>query len=142
MRFMVLVKADKHTEAGELPDEKLLTEMGNFNEQLVSAGIMKAGEGLHPSSNGARLHFSSGKVTVTDGPFTEAKELIAGYWIWEVKSKQEAIDWARRFPAGPHGEANLEVRQVFTAEDFGEEYTPELRAQGESQAARMVEGKK
>jgi hypothetical protein len=127
MRFMVLVKADKNSEAGVLPDAKILAAMGKYNEELVKAGVMLAGEGLHASSKGARVRFSDGKTTVIDGPFTEAKELIAGFWIWQVKSKQEAIDWLKRAPFG--GGTEIEIRQVFEAEDFGAEFTPELREQ-------------
>src|SRR5437016_3666686 len=120
MRFMILVKADKNSEAGVLPSEKLLTEMGKFNEELVTAGVMLAGEGLQPSSKGARVKFSGDKRTVTDGPFTEAKELIAGFWLWQVKSKEEAIEWVKRCPNPMPGmESEIEIRQVFEAEDFG-----------------------
>src|SRR5881296_56543 len=128
MRFMVIVKADKNSEAGMLPDKKILTEMGKFNEELAKAGVMLAGEGLHPSSKGARVRFSKGKRTVIDGPFTEAKELIAGFWLWQVNSKEEAIEWLKR---APFDETELEIRQVFEAEDFGAEFTPELRDQEE-----------
>jgi hypothetical protein len=131
MRFMIMVKADKNTEAGVLPDEKLLTEMGKFNEELVKAGIMLAGDGLHPSSKGARVKFSGTKRTVIDGPFAESKELIAGYWIWQVKSKEEAIEWVKRCPNPTGAESEIEIRQVFEAEDFGAEFTPELREQEE-----------
>ncbi len=131
MRFMIMIKADKTTEAGGLPDEKVLTEMGKFNEELVKAGVMLAGEGLHPSSKGARIKFAGDKVTVSDGPFSEAKELIAGFWLWQVKSKDEAIEWVRRCPHSPQGEMEIEVRQIFEAEDFGAEFTPELREQEE-----------
>jgi len=131
MRFMILVKADKNTEAGVMPSEKLLTEMGNFNEQLVKAGVMLAGEGLHPSSKGARVKFSGEKRTVIDGPFAETKELIAGFWMWQVKSKEEAIEWVKRCPNPTGAEAEIEIRQVFEAEDFGAEFTPELREQEE-----------
>lgn len=128
MRFMVIVKANKDSEAGVLPTEKQLTEMGNFNEQLVKAGIMLAGEGLHPSSKGARIKFSgSGKPTVIDGPFAETKELVAGFWMIQVKSKEEAIEWMRRCPMDDGAE--IEIRQIFEAEDFGESYTPEVAAQ-------------
>jgi hypothetical protein len=127
MRFMILVKADKNTEAGVLPDEKLLTEMGKYNEELVKAGVLLAAEGLQPSSKGARVQFSGEKRTVTDGPFTEAKELIAGFWLWQVKSKEEAIEWVKRCPNPTGTEAEIEIRQVFEAEDFGAELTPELR---------------
>jgi hypothetical protein len=129
MRFMILVKADKNTEAGVMPDEKLLTEMGKYNEELVKAGVMLAGEGLHPSSKGARVRFSGKQRTVVDGPFTEAKELIAGFWLIQVKSKEEAIEWVKRCPNPMEGESEIEIRQVFEAEDFGDEFTPELREQ-------------
>jgi len=128
MRFMVLVKADRQSEAGVLPDRKLLTEMGKFNEELVKAGVMLAGEGLQPSSKGARVRFAGGKRTVIDGPFTETKELVAGFWLWQVKSKEEAIEWLKR---APFEDAEVEIRQVFEAEDFGAEFTPELREQEE-----------
>lgn len=130
MKVMVMVKATKNSEAGALPSEKLLTEMGKFNEELVKAGIMLAGEGLHPSSKGKRVRFTSGNRTVIDGPFAETKELVAGFWIWQVKSMEEAVEWARRCPDPmPGEEAELEIRPVFEAEDFGKEFTPELRAQ-------------
>ena len=130
MRFMVIVKADANSEAGVLPDERLLTEMGKFNEELVNAGIMLAGEGLHPSSRGARVKFSGSKRIVTDGPFAETKELIAGFWIWQVKSLEEAIEWVKRVPNPmPGTESEIEIRQVFEADDFGEAMTPELREQ-------------
>jgi hypothetical protein len=125
MRFMVLVKASKESEAGILPDEKLLTQMGKYNEELVKAGVMLAGEGLHASSKGARVKFTGDKRTVTDGPFSETKELIAGFWLWQVKSKEEAIEWLKRAPFG--GGTELEIRQVFEADDFGDAFTPELR---------------
>jgi len=128
---MVIVKANKDTEAGVMPSEQLLTEMGNYNEQLVKAGIMLAGEGLHPTSKGARIKFSGSQRTVIDGPFAETKELIAGYWLWQVKSMQEAIDWAKRCPNPTGEESVLEIRPIFEAEDFGEEFTPELREQEE-----------
>jgi hypothetical protein len=133
MRFMILVKADKNSEAGVLPDEKLLTEMGKFNEELVKASVMLAGEGLQPSSKGSRVKFSGSKRTVIDGPFAETKELIAGYWVWQVKSKDEAIEWVKRCPnpAVDGKEGEIEIRQIFEAEDFGAEFTPELRAQEE-----------
>ena len=139
MRFMIIVKADKNSEAGALPDEKILTEMGKFNEELVKAGVMLAAEGLHPSSKGARVKFSEGKQTVTDGPFTEAKELIAGFWLWRVKSKEEAIEWLKRAPFG--GGAEVEVRKVFETDDFGAEFTPELREQEERLRAQMEQQK-
>jgi hypothetical protein len=129
MRVMVLVKATKDSEAGVMPSEQMLTEMGAFNEELVNAGIMKAGEGLHPSSKGKRVRFGQGTPTVIDGPFTETKELLAGFWIWEVKDMQEAIAWARRIPNPGNAHAEVEVRPVFEASDFGEEFTPELREQ-------------
>ena len=139
MRFMILIKADKNTEAGALPDEKLLTEMGKFNEELVKAGVMLAGEGLHPSSKGARVRFSGDKRTVVDGPFAETKELIAGYWLWQVKSKEEAIEWVKRCPNPTGAESEIEIRQVFEAEDFGAEFTPELRKQEERLRAQMAD---
>jgi hypothetical protein len=135
---MVLIKADKDSEAGIMPSEQLLTEMGNYNDELVKAGVMVAGEGLHPSSKGARIKFSGEKRTVIDGPFTEAKELIAGFWIWEVNSKEEAIEWAKRCPNPMGGESEIEIRQVFEADDFGAEFTPELREQEERQRAEMA----
>ncbi len=139
MRFMVMVPADKNSEAGILPDKKLFEEMGKFNEEMVKAGVMLAGEGLQPTSKGARIRFSGGKTTVTDGPFTEAKELIAGFWLIQVKSKEEAIAWMKRAPFGEG--VVLEIRQVFEAEDFGAEFTPELRAQEERLRAKVAEKK-
>ena len=131
MRFMILIKATKDTEAGVMPSEQLLTEMGKFNEELVKAGVMLAGEGLHRSSKGARVRFAGGQRTIIDGPFAETKELIAGFWLWQVKSKEEAIEWVKRCP-NPHNEdCEIEIRQVFEAEDFGAELTPELREQEE-----------
>ena len=128
MRFMVIVKANKDSEAGIMPDEELLSEMGKYNEELVKAGIMLAGEGLHPSSKGARVRFSGRERTVIDGPFSETKELIAGYWLWNVKSKEEAIEWVKRCPNPMTGESEIEIRQVFEAADFGgDELTPELK---------------
>jgi hypothetical protein len=138
---MILIKADKNTEAGVLPDEKLLTEMGKFNEELVKAGVMLAGEGLHPSSKGARVRFSGDKRTVIDGPFAETKELVAGFWLWQVKSKQEAVEWVKRCPNPTGAESEIEIRQVFEAEDFGAEFTPELRQQEERLRAQIA-GKK
>ena len=135
MRFMVIVKADKDSEAGVLPDEKLLTAMGKFNEELVKAGVMLAGEGLQASSKGARVRFSGGKRTVIDGPFTETKELVAGFWLWQVKSKEEAIEWLKR---APFEETEVEIRQVFEMEDFGAELTPELREQEERVRAQAT----
>jgi hypothetical protein len=131
---MILMPADSHSEAGELPSEKILSDMMQFNEQLVKAGIMLAGEGLKPSSAGARIKFQGGKKTVIDGPFTESKELIAGFWIWQVKSKEEAIEWAKRCPVDG---VTLEIRQIFEAEDFGAELTPELRAKEERLRAQV-----
>ncbi len=131
MRFMILIKANKNTEDGVMPDEQLLTDMGNYNEELVKAGVMLAGEGLHPSSKGARVKFSGDKRTVTDGPFTETKELIAGFWMWQVKSLEEAIEWVKRCPNPTGVESEIEIRQVFEADDFGAEFTPELREQEE-----------
>jgi hypothetical protein len=132
MRFLVIVKATKDSEAGVMPDEKLLAAMGNFNEELVQAGIMQAGEGLHPSSKGARVVFNGAKRTVIDGPFAETKELVAGFWIWKVKSKEEAIAWVKKCPNPfTEGESVIEIRQIFEAEDFGAEFTPELREQEE-----------
>ena len=143
MRFMILVKADKNSEAGVLPDEKLLTEMGKYNEELANAGVLLAGEGLQPSSKGARVKFSGDKRTVIDGPFAETKELIAGFWLWQVKSKQEAIEWVKRCPNPfPGKESEIEIRQVFEAEDFGAEFTPELRAQEERLRAQSEQLKK
>ena len=129
MRFMILVKADKDSEAGVLPDEQLLTEMGKFNEELVKAGVMLAGEGLHPSSKGARVKFSGEKRTVIDGPFAETKELIAGYWMWKVSSMEEAVEWVKKCPNPHNSDSEIEIRQVFETEDFGEAMTPELREQ-------------
>ena len=142
MRVMVIVKATKNSEAGVLPDEKLLTAMGKYNEELVEAGVMLAGEGLHPSSRGKRVRFAGGKKTVTDGPFAETKELIAGFWLWQVKSMDEAIEWLRRCPDPMPGEESIiEVRPVFEAEDFGAEFTPELRQQ-EEELRRTIEARK
>ena len=135
MRFMVLVPAGNGSEEGVLPDEKLLTEMGKFNDEMVKAGVMLAGEGLHPTSKGARLEFTGGTTRVIDGPFTESKELIAGFWLIEVKSKEEAIEWMKRAPFGEG--VVLEIRQVFEADDFGPEFTPELRQQEERQRAQL-----
>ena len=137
MRFMIIVKATQDSEAGVMPKEKLLTEMGKFNEELVNAGVMLAGDGLHPSSKGARVKFSGTKRTVTDGPFAETKELIAGFWIWQCKSKEEAIEWVKRCPNPHEGESEIEIRQVFEAEDFGAEFTPELREQEERIRAQV-----
>lgn len=128
MRFMVIVKASKSSEAGSLPDEKILTAMGKFNEDLVKAGVMLAGEGLHPSSKGARVKFVGGKKIVSDGPFAETKELVGGFWIWQVKSKEEALEWVKRCPnPSPGEEGEIEIRQIFDAADLGEGFTPELQ---------------
>ena len=135
MRVMVIVKASKESEAGEMPTEQLLRDMGNYNEELVKAGVMKAGEGLHPSSKGKRVRFSGSSRTVIDGPFAETKELIAGFWLWEVKSMDEAIEWLKKAPFD--GGTEVEIRPIFEAEDFGEEFTPELRAQEERLRAQI-----
>ena len=137
MRVMVLVKADKNSEAGILPTTELLSDMGKFNEELAKAGVMLAGEGLHPSSKGARVRFSGSKRTVIDGPFAEKKELIAGFWLIQVTSKEEAIEWVKRCPNPTGAESEIEIRQVFEAEDFGEAYTPEIREQEERIAQGM-----
>ncbi|QDT90412.1 YciI family protein [Gimesia algae] len=129
MKVMVMIKATPSSEAGEMPSEQLLTDMGNFNEELVKAGIMLAGEGLHPSSRGARVRFSGTNRTVMDGPFAETKELIAGFWIWQVDSMEEAIEWVKRCPNPMSEESDIEIRPLFEPEDFGEEFTPELQAQ-------------
>ena len=140
MRFMVIVKATEESEAGVLPDEKMLTEMGRYNEELAKAGVMLAGEGLHPSSKGVRVRFSGDKRTVIDGPFAETKELIAGYWLIQVRSKEEAIEWVKRCPNPfPGTESEIEIRQVFEAEDFGDEFTPELREAEERLRAQVAE---
>jgi hypothetical protein len=136
---MILVKADKNSEAGVLPDTKLLTAMGKFNEELVKAGVMLAGEGLQPTSKGARVKFSTGKPSVVDGPFAETKELVAGFWLWQVKSKEEAVEWVKRAPFGPGAE--IEIRQVFEAEDFGPALTPEVREQEERLRAQIAKKK-
>jgi hypothetical protein len=138
MRFMVMVKADKNTEAGALPDEKLLTEMGKYNEELAKAGVLLAGEGLQPSSKGARVKFSGEKRTVIDGPFPETKDLVAGFWIFQVKSKAEAIEWVKRCPNPTGTESEIEIRQVFEAEDFGPALTPELREAEERLRAQVT----
>jgi len=138
MRFMIIVKASKDSEAGVMPSEKLLAEMGKFNEELAHAGVLLAADGLHPTSKGARVTFSGNNRTVIDGPFTETKELIAGFWLWNVKSKEEAIEWVKRCP-NPHNEdSEIEIRQVFEAEDFGAEFTPELREQEERVRAKAA----
>ena len=143
MRFMVIVKANKSSEAGELPDEKLLRDMGNYNEELAKAGVLLAAEGLQPSSKGARVRFSGTKRTVIDGPFSETKELIAGFWLIQVKSKEEAIEWVKRSPNPfPGAESEIEIRQVFELDDFGAEFTPELREQEERLRAQAAEKKK
>jgi hypothetical protein len=138
MRFMILVKADNNSEAGVLPDQQLLTEMGKYNEELVKAGVLLAGEGLHPSSKGARVKFSGSQRTVIDGPFAETKELIAGFWLWQAQSKEEAIDWVKRCPMPHDAETEIEIRQVFEAEDFGPALTPELREQEERLRAQVA----
>ena len=138
MKFIVMVKATKESEAGVMPDEKLLTDMGKFNEELVRAGVMKAGEGLHQSSKGARVHFSGSKRTVIDGPFAETKELVAGFWIWEVKSMAEAIEWVKRCPNPMPSESEIEIRQIFSAEDFGDALTPELREKEEKMRTQLA----
>jgi len=141
MRFMILVKATTDSEAGVMPSEQMLAEMGAFNEELVKAGVMEAGEGLHPSSKGARVRFSGKDRRVIDGPFAETKELVAGFWIWKCASLQEAIDWVKRCPNPMPGESEIEIRQIFAAEDFGAEFTLELREQEERLRARMQEGR-
>jgi hypothetical protein len=141
MRVMVIIKADKNSEAGILPDEKLLAAMGNFNEELVKAGVMLAGEGLHPTSKGARVRFSRGKRSVIDGPFAETKELVAGFWLWKVNSLEEAIEWVKRIPFDQENspsDTEVEIRPVFEAEDFGAEFTPELRKQEERLRAQIA----
>jgi hypothetical protein len=143
MRVMVIVKATRNSEKGEMPSEKLLAEMGKFNEELVKAGVMLAGEGLHPSSKGKRIVFSGGQKKVVDGPFAETKELVAGFWLWQVKSMEEALEWARRCPDPMPGEEGiLEIRPVFEADDFGKEFTPELRAQEDRLRADIERQKK
>ena len=141
MRCMVIVKATKDSEAGVMPKEKLLAEMGKFNEELVKAGVMLAGDGLRPSSKGKRVRFSGEKRTVIDGPFAETKELIAGYWLWQVRSMDEAVEWVKRCPNPFDGESEIEIRQVFEADDFGAEFTPELRKQ-EEDLREKIAGKK
>ena len=139
MRVMVIVKADKDSEAGVMPSEQLLAAMGKYNEELVKAGVMLAGEGLHPSSKGKRVRFSGDKRTVIDGPFAETKELIAGFWLWQVRSMDEAVEWVKRCPNPTGVESEIEIRQVFEAEDFGAEFTPELREQEERLRAQIAE---
>jgi hypothetical protein len=145
MRFMIVVKADKNSEAGIMPSKELLAEMGKYNEELARAGVLLAGEGLHPTSKGARVKFSGAQRTVIDGPFAETKELIAGFWLWQVKSKEEAIEWVKRCPNPTGVEAEIEIRQVFEAEDFGPEFTPELREQEarlRAQSEQLMKGAK
>ena len=143
MRVMVMVKATKNSEAGVMPSETLLADMGKFNEELVKAGVMLAGDGLHPSSKGTRVRFAGGKKTVIDGPFAETKDLIAGYWIWQVKSMEEAVEWVRRCPDPmPGEESEIEIRPVFEADDFGKAFTPELRAQEERLRAEVERQRK
>src|SRR5438067_10509585 len=141
MRFMVIVKASKESEAGVLPSKELLTEMGKFNEELVKAGVMLAGEGLQASSKGARVRFNGSKRTVIDRPFAETKQLVAGFWLWQCKSKEEAIEWVKRCPNPMPGESEIEIRQVFEAEDFGKEFTPELREQEDRLRAQIEKNK-
>lgn len=138
MRVMVMVKATKDSEQGVMPTEELLTQMGRFNDELVKAGVMLAGEGLHPSSKGKRVLFSGRNRTVTDGPFTETKELVAGFWLWQVRSIDEAVEWVKRCPNPMFGDSEIEIRPVFEAEDFGAEFTPELREQEERQRAQIA----
>jgi hypothetical protein len=145
MRFMIVVKADKNSEAGIMPSKELLAEMGKYNEELARAGVLLAGEGLHPTSKGARVKFSGAQRTVIDGPFAETKELIAGFWLWQVKSKEEAIEWVKRCPMPHNTETDIEIRQVFEAEDFGPEFTPELREQEarlRAQSEQLMKGAK
>jgi hypothetical protein len=142
MRFMVIVKASKESEAGVMPNQKLLAEMGKFNEELVKAGVLLAGEGLHPTSKGKRVKFSGAKRTVVDGPFTETKELIAGFWLWQVRSLEEAIEWVKRCPNPHEGDSEIEIRQVFEAEDFGAEFTPELKEKDKRLRAQVAAKKK
>ena len=138
MQFMILLKADKNTEAGVMPSEKLLADMSKYNEELVNAGVLLAAEGLHPSSKGVRVRLSDGERTVIEGPFPEVKELIAGFWLLQVKSREEAIEWVKRCPNPLEGEADIEIRQVFEASDFGAEFTPELREQEERMRAQLA----
>ena len=139
MRVMVMVKATQESEAGKMPSQQLLTDMMKFNEELVNAGVMLAGEGLHPSSKAKRVHFSGAKRTVTDGPFAETKELIAGYWIWKVNSMEEAVEWVKKCPNPMNGDSDIDIRPIFEAEDFGDEFTPELQAQEERIRAKIAE---
>ena len=138
MKFMVIVKASEESEAGKMPSEQLMTEMGKFNEELVKAGVLLAGEGLHPSVNGARIRFSGDKRTVIDGPFSETRELVAGFWLIQVKSREEAIEWMKRCPNPMEGESEIEIRQVFEMEDFGDAMTPQLREQEERLRAQTA----
>ena len=141
MRFMVMVKATKESESGAMPSEKLLADMGRFNEELVKAGVMLAGEGLHPSSKGARVRFSGNQRSIIDGPFAETKELVAGFWLWQCKSMEEALEWVKRCPRPfEHGDCEIEVRRVFEVEDFGAEFTPELREAEERLCAQIGNG--
>jgi hypothetical protein len=142
MRFMVMVKATKESEAGVMPTEQMFREMGNYNEELVKAGVMLAGEGLQPSSKGARVRFSGSKRTVIDGPFAETKELVAGFWLFQVKSKEEAIEWVKRCPNPMPGDSEIEIRQIFEAEDFGDNLTPELREQEQRLRAQSAEAQR
>ena len=145
MRFMIVVKADKNSEAGIMPSKELLAEMGKYNEELARAGVLLAGEGLHSTSKGARVKFSGAQRTIIDGPFAETKELIAGFWLWQVKSKEEAIEWVKRCPMPHNTETEIEIRQVFEAEDFGPEFTPELREQEarlRAQSEQLMKGAK
>jgi len=142
MRVMVIIKANEDSEAGRMPNEQLLTEMGNYNEELVKAGIMQAGEGLHPSSNGKRVRFDGAKRTVIDGPFAETKELIAGYWVWKVKSMEEAVEWLKKCPNPMEGISDVEIRPIFESEDFGAEFTPELKEQEDRLRAQIEEQQK
>ena len=139
MRFMIIVKASPESEAGKMPSTELLTAMGKYNEELVNAGVLLAGEGLHPSSRGVRVHFSGTKRTIVDGPFSETKELIAGFWLIQVKSLEEAIEWVKRCPNPMESDSDIEIRQVFEAEDFGAEFTPELREQEQRVMAKAAE---
>ena len=140
MRVMVIVKATNESEAGKMPRKELFEAMGKFNEELVKAGVMLAGEGLHPSSKGKRVHFSGSRRTVLDGPFAETKELVAGFWLWQVKSLEEAVEWVKRCPNPMESDSDIEIRQVYEAEDFGAEFTPELREQEERLRAQLAQG--
>ena len=139
MRVMVMVKATQESEAGKMPSQQMLTDMMKFNEELVNAGVMLAGEGLHPSSKAKRVHFSGAKRTVTDGPFAETKELIAGYWIWKVNSMEEAVEWVKKCPNPMNGDSDIDIRPIFEAEDFGDEFTPELQAQEERLRSKITQ---